>query len=147
MSPVALESLLVALQRHKMVRQWVVGSHRNSSVVVEVLHTLRTRLRVQTGSDQTGVAGVAVQGTVAFASCFGSAMAAEDRTAQRKAAATADRLRSCAVCSLAQDTGDARSQQYVLGVGKETEALTWEGMGSLPGQTGSDRTVGNALPD
>jgi hypothetical protein len=134
--PVAPESLLAGLQGRKAVRQQVVGSHRCSSAEVEVLHRSHTQLRVRAGSDAPGVAGAALQDTVAFANCFGSAMAAEDRTALRKAAVTADRFRPCAVRSLAQSTGDARFQQYVLSVGKENEALTWEGMDSLAVQTG-----------
>jgi hypothetical protein len=50
----------------------------------------------------------------------------------------ADRFRPCAMCSLAQDTGDVRFQQYVLSVVMEIEALTWEVMGSFAVQTGSD---------
>jgi hypothetical protein len=133
---VALERLLVALQGRKMVRRQVAGSHRCSSAQVEVLHRSHTQVRVQAGSDGVGVAGAALQDTAASANYSGSAMAADDRTALRKAAAMADRFRSCAVHSLAQGTGDARIQQYVLGVGKENEALTWEGMDSLAVQTG-----------
>ena len=138
MPQVAPESLLVALRERKVVRRQVVGSHRCSSAEVEVLHRSHTHLRVQAGSDAPGVVGAALQDTVASANCFGSAMAAEDRTALRKAAVMADRFRLCAMRSLAQGTDGARFQQHVLGVGKENEALTWEGMDSLAVQTGSD---------
>ena len=137
MSLVASESLLVALQGRKMVRRQVVGSHRCSFAQVKVLHRSHTQVRVQAGSDGAGIAGAALQDTAASANYSGSAMAAEGRTALRKAAVMADRFQSCAMRSLAQDTGDARVQQYVLGVGKENEALTWEEMDSLAVQTGS----------
>lgn len=135
-SPQAASGVLrVALRGRKALRRQV-DSHRHSFVELEALHRVHAQLHVRAGSGASRVAGDVHQGTMAFVvDCFGSAMAAEDQTMSKRAMVKVDRLRPCAVHLLAQGTADARIQQYVLGVGREIEALTWEGMGNLAVQT------------
>jgi hypothetical protein len=113
-----------------------VDNRKRSLVELEVLHRMHARSQVQAGSDAPDVAADVHQDTVASAvDCFGSAMAVEGRTTLKKVAAKVGWLQPCEEHLLAQGTADAQIQQYVLGVERENEALTWEGTGSLAVQT------------
>ena len=132
-SQAALEILRVAVQGHKGVRQRV-GSCTHSSGVLESLHRAHALLRAQADNGTLGVVGGDHQDTVAFAAVgfgFGLVRVAGDRTTLQKVTAEAGRLRLCAVHSLALSTADALLQQYVLYAGRESKALTWEGMDRL----------------
>lgn len=135
MSQAAPGFLHVALREHKrLCRQ--VDTRTHSSAELEALHRTHALSHVLVGSGVPGDAGDVHQDTVDFAVVsYGSAGAAEDRTKPQRVAVKAGRLRLCAVHSLPLGTADARIQQYVLGAGKENEALTWEGTGRLAVQT------------
>lgn len=127
--------LHAVLQEHKEMRRQV-DNRKRSLVELEVLHRMHAQSHVQAGSDAPGVADAVHQDTAASAvDCFGSAMAVEGRTTLKKAVAKVGRLQPCEEHLLAQSTAGAQIQQYVLGVERENEALTWEGMGSLAVQT------------
>jgi hypothetical protein len=133
----ALEILRAALQGHKGLRQRV-GSRTHSSGVLESLHRVHALLHARADNGALGVVGGDHQDTMAFAAVgfgfdfgFGLVRVAGDRTTLQKVTAEAGCLRLCAVHSLALSTADARLQQYVLCAGRESKALTWEGMDRL----------------
>jgi hypothetical protein len=100
--------------------------------VLESLHTAHALLHAKADNGTIGVVDGGHRDTVAFvAVSFGLVRVAWDRTTLQRVAVEADRLQLCAVHSLALSTADARLQQYVLCAGRESKALTWEGMDRL----------------
>lgn len=125
------------LRQGRMAMRRQVDIHRRRSAQLEALHKMHAQ--VPAGNGAPGFAGAVHLGTaVSAVDCFGSVMAAEDRTTRKKAVVKVDQVRLCVVRLLGRGSGGAQIQQYVLGVWEETEALTWEGMGSLAVQTGWD---------
>lgn len=113
------------LPGHTEMRQEVADSCRRSFAQLGLLRKMYARLDVQAGSgapdDMVGVR----QGIRTSAEgCSGLALAGEDETMLKKAVVEVDQPRPCLVHSPVQGTEDAQSQQYVLGVGRENEALT-----------------------
>ena len=117
-----LSSLQAALEilraGHKGLRQRV-GSCTHSSGVLEALHRAHALLHARADNGALGVEGGGHQDTMAYAAVgfgfgFGFGL-----------------VRVCVVHSLTLSTVDARLQQYVLYAGRESKALTWEGMDRL----------------
>lgn len=136
-----LSSLQAALEilraGHKGLRQRV-GSCTHSSGVLEALHRAHALLHARADNGALGVEGGGHQDTMAYAAVgfgfgfgFGLVRVAGDRTTPQRVTAEAGRLRFCVVHSLTLSTVDARLQQYVLYAGRESKALTWEGMDRL----------------
>ena len=133
--PLAAPEGLRAVLPGRMVMRRQAGTRRHSSDEPELLHMGHAQLHVQLGSGAPGVAGDFYQSTAASVEdCPGPAMDAEDQRTLKMVVAEVDQLRPFVVHLPTQGTGE-RIQQYVLGVGREIEALTWEGMGSLAVQT------------
>lgn len=134
--PQAASGARHAVLQERMEMRREVGNCRRSPVELRVLHRVHARLRVQADSDAPGVVGDVHQDRAASAVDYsGSTKVVENRTALMTAAVKVGWLRACEVHLPAQDTEDARIQQYVLGVEREIEALTWEGMDNFVVQT------------